>query len=106
MTLLSTKAACSAGAVATVAMVLGGPAGLAAAVDLLSAAALPLVAARAALAALLRWQLTAMAAMWRLLRGRGLPFRPWAVPGCAAGLLSSPTRGFDSCTIETVAAVP
>ena len=72
------------GAVAVTAMVLGTPAGLAAAADLLSLAALPLVAARAALAALLRWQLAAMRAMWRLLRGRGLPFRPWSAPGCAA----------------------
>ncbi len=69
---------------AVVAIVLGAPAGLAAAADLLSLAALPLVAARAALAALLRWQRAAMRAMWRLLRGRGLPFRPWSAPGCAA----------------------
>ena len=74
-----------AGAVAAIAMVLGAPAGLAAAADLLSLTALPLVAAHLALAALLRWQLTAMRAMWRLLRGRGLPFRRWAAPGCVFG---------------------
>lgn len=71
----------TAGAVATIAITLGAPAGLAAAADSLSLTALPLVAARAALAALLGWQLAAMRAMWRLLRGRGLPFRPWTAPG-------------------------
>ena len=72
-----------AGAMALIAILLGAPAGLAAATDLLSIAALPLVTSWAALAALLRWQLVAMRAMWRLLRGRGLPFRPWGAPRCA-----------------------
>ena len=79
-----------------VAMVLGAPAGLAAAADLLSLAALPLAAARAVLTALLRWQLAAMRAMWRLLRGRGLPFRPWTAPGCACGAVAMMT--YVSCS--------
>ena len=83
-------AAAHTGAVAITAILLGAPAGLAAAADLLSVAALPLVAFRAALAVLLRWQLVAMRAMWRLLRGRGLPSRPWTSPGCVPAPIDAP----------------
>ena len=92
------------GAVAVIAIALGAPSGLAAAADLLSLTALPLVAARTALAALLRWQLAAMKAMWRLLRGRGLPFRPWTAPGCVSALLDGKAAAAEHALVTSPSA--
>ena len=69
----------TAGGVAVLSTICGASVGIAAVQDLVGIAVLPLTVAHAAMAALLRWQLVAMHAMWRLLRGQATPPRPSAL---------------------------